>query len=330
MLNQWLSQYKLKRRAHALWHDIERFRSSSEEELTGRQHISRYNKERMDPIVELWSFNFTNKKAMQSYFRLDPYDWIPIRWANLPNTVFWKAAASYIESSTCSMWPDVLRTALEVGNTIAMDHVPEHRCAAFLKSSLSTSFVHPDSWAWLIDHQFCQLSDVFKHEKNAVIPSYSPTFGDSGFYQSYDPLWVAEMCIKMFDRYDLSKAEKIRFMMLPLEGFSKPLWKEALPLCMSSLKDIDIALLILINFHDWDPYLLEHSSVLMHDVAALIRLNNSEAWEGYIPKHEGLRILHSLAPINNKIDLYFMAEKAHGWDVPSQQTAPTLELPELS
>ena len=66
MLNQWLSQYKLKRRAHALWHDIERFRSSSEEELTGRQHISRYNKERMDPIVELWSFNFTNKKAMQS------------------------------------------------------------------------------------------------------------------------------------------------------------------------------------------------------------------------------------------------------------------------
>lgn len=189
------------------------------------------------------------------------------------------------------------------------------------------SFVHPNSWDWLIDQGFCLTADVPGYVSQYRNREASLTF--CSYYESYDLHSIVQMCLRMLSVYTIGAEIQVHYMTQVFSNFNTLSWDPILPMLQSCSTQVNMYLLAQINLSNFTIPISGYSDCLYQDVCNIKRLREPSARE-YIPKHEGLRVLHNVAPIENKIDLYFMAEKAHLWDAPSQETAQmALELPDM-
>lgn len=247
-------------------------------------------------------------------------------WGHIEHDRFWQEAAKVFAGSNTNYWPHVLGTAACAGNLVPFQTCPKNELVgqaqvmAHWGATPNQGLVHPDVALWLVHEGLWDQSII----EQQVSPSNFPLDGSLGRFMGLthnvqcESRYVQELCTKVLKHYSLTKANTIRFVGQAMMSFNPEEWENFLePVIVPYLDGIDLSVLKAVCGQSTfcrKPGEAELLNTLYKATqAAMFPYRAEYANTGMRQgpgQHEGLLLLMDVAPPCDRLELYFLGERA--------------------
>lgn len=259
---------------------------------------------------------------------------------------FWEVLAEKLDTEGLNKhWSYVLDTAACAGNLVPFQVCPKETLVAQAQNMATwgtapaRGLVHPDVATWLVAEQLWDdnvLVRQVSHEHFPMDGSLQRFMGLTHGVQC-ESSYVQQLCVGVLQKYPLTTPNKIRFVAQAMMSFNPEDWEKFLePVIKPHLEGIDLAVLKAVSGQSTFCQIPGEKELLdtlyKATQAAMYPFNEEHANTGMRngpSQHEGLLLLMDVAPPRNRLELYYLGERAMRIERGVEPVAEVWQLPTL-